>query len=46
MIFYAADHEFEMYYEPSEEIPNLDDERFYNLLEVVNMPLWEGYMNF
>ena len=42
MIFYAAGHEFGMYSEPSKEDPNLDDQKFYSLLEAVNMPLWEG----
>ena len=37
-IFYTAGHEFEMYSEPSEELPNLNDKRFYSLLEVVNRP--------
>ena len=39
MIFDATGHEFEMYFKPSEEVPNLDDERFHSLLEAVNMPL-------
>ena len=39
MIFYAVSHEFGVYSEPSEEIPNSDDVRFYNLLGAVNMPL-------
>ena len=39
MIFDVASHEFRMYFELSEEIPNLDDERFYSLLEAVNRPL-------
>ena len=39
MIFDAANHEFGMYSDPSEEIPNSDDVRFYNLLEAVNKPL-------
>ena len=39
MIFDATDHDFGMYSEPSKEVPNPDDERFYNLLEVVNRPL-------
>ena len=41
MIFDAAGHEFEMYFKPSEEFPNSDDERFHSLLKVVNRPLWE-----
>ena len=36
MIFNAASHEFGMYFEPLEEVPNLNDERFYSLLEPVN----------
>ena len=39
MIFVAIDHEFGMYSEPSEEVPNPNDENFYSLLETVNMPL-------
>ena len=46
MIFDVASHEFRMYFELSEEIPNLDDERFYSLLEAVNRPLWKGCMPF
>ena len=42
MNFYGAGHEFGMYSKPSEEVPNLDDRRFYNLLKAVNRPLWEG----
>ena len=38
MIFYVASHEFGMYFEPSEEVPNLDAERFHSLLEAVNRP--------
>ena len=33
MIFYIIGHEFGMYFEPSEEVSNPDDERFYSLLE-------------
>ena len=39
MIFDAAGHEFEIYSEPSEKVPNSDTEIFYSLLEGVNRPL-------
>ena len=39
MIFDAAGHEFRKYFEPSEKVPNSNNKRFYNLLEVVNRPL-------
>ena len=45
MIFDVAGHEFGMYFEPLEELPNPDDQRFYSLLETVNRPLWEGYVH-
>ena len=38
MIFDAVGHEFRMYSEPSKEVLNSDDERFYSLLEAVNRP--------
>ena len=31
-----------MYSESSEQLPNPDNQRFYSLLEAVNMPSWEG----
>ena len=42
IIFYAVGHEFGMYSKPSKEVPNLDDKKFYSLLELANRPLWEG----
>ena len=39
IIFDAAGYEFGMYFESSREIPNPNDERFYNLLETVNRPV-------
>ena len=42
MIFYATSHEFGMSSQTLENVLNLDDERFYSLLEIVNKPLWEG----
>ena len=45
IIFYDAGHEFGMYSQPSEEVPNPDIERFYSLLKIVNKSLWEGYMH-
>ena len=45
MIFDAVGHEFRMYSEPLEKVPNLDDERFYSLLDAVNRPLQEGCMH-
>ena len=39
MIFDTTGHEFGMYSEPSEEVPNPDDERFYSLLKAMNKPL-------
>ena len=38
MIFDFASHEFRMYSEPLVEVSNLDDERFYSLLEAINRP--------
>ena len=38
MIFDAAGYEFGMYFEPSKEVPNLNNQRFYSLLKVVNKP--------
>ena len=37
MIFNVAD-DVGIYSEPSKEVPNLDAERFYSLLEIVNRP--------
>ena len=42
MIYDAAGPEFRMAYEPPTEFPNLDASRFYSVLEVVKVPLWEG----
>ena len=39
MIFNVVSHEFGLYSKPSEEVPNLNDERFYCLLEEVSRPL-------
>ena len=41
MILDATSPEFEIYFQPSIEVTNLEGERFYGLLEVVNIPLWE-----
>ena len=41
MIVYAMGREFGMYSEPSKEVPNPSDERFYRLLEAVNRPFME-----
>ena len=41
MIFYAAGYEFGLYFEPLEELPNLDNKRFYSLLKAVNKPFLE-----
>ena len=38
---YAIGHEFGMYSELSEEVPNPSDERFYRLLKAVNRPFME-----
>ena len=35
-----------MYSRPSEAVPNMDNERFYSLLETVNRPLWERCVHF
>ena len=45
MIFDVAGHDFGIYSKPSEKVPNPNDERFYSLLEVVNRPLWEGWIH-
>ena len=46
MIFDAAVHDFGIYLEPFEEVPNPDDERLYSLLGAVDRPLQEGYVHF
>ena len=42
MILDVVGPEFRMYFEPSIEVPNLDNERFYELLKATIKPLWEG----